>query len=399
MIYNCIKFLARCGLLFFFRRRITCGFPLHMLKGPAIIAANHPNSMLDAVILGCLCKQQVHFTIRSDMFHKPLFRSILKFLNAIPVYRITEEKNRMRENFNVIDQCREILKKDGIIIIFSEGITVHEWKLKSLKSGTSRIVQHALLDDKVRNVLQVVPVGLTYSDYRHPGKTLIIQTGEIFYPGRQEQPVDSGAWKLQFNSQLYQKLHPLVPELTTNKKEAVNIWQILITNITPMGNRNGFIPSISRQSLLLSAQDFASPLQQRLKRFFLPVQHDEIYKSYIALLLLTLPALAGLILNGLFYFPVDSFVRAKTKNTIYFDSLFFGMMVILYPAYLLLLSVFLGYLTPVLPALWLVLIPVSGWCSLQCWIFVIKIKNHLNLTGSERSYLIKMITGLEVNSK
>lgn len=398
MFYNCIKFLARCGLLFFFRRRISLGFPLHALKGPAIIAANHPNSMLDAVIIACACKQQVHFTIRSDMFQNPLFRFLLKFLNAIPVYRVSEDKRNIRNNFTIIDRCRDILKKEGIIIIFSEGVTVHEWKLKPLKSGTSKIVQHAISDEQIRDQLQVVPVGLTYSDFRHPAKTLIIQTGEVFYPGRQTKDIQQGTWKHQFNTRLFQNLQQVIPELHTTRTKAVNLWQIFITNTTYRDNRNTFLTQFRYQSNVLSAGDFVSPLQHCLKRFFFPLQYADLYRSFSVAFLLVVPALAGVLLNGLFYFPASSLVRKKTKNTIFFDSLFFGLLVTLYPVYILLLSGFLSYYTGLYMGLWIVLIPLTGWCCLQCWVFLVKIINFIILNPAERKCLQQMITESGANN-
>ncbi len=102
LFYHCIKFLARCCMLFFFREKMVCGNSLRSLRGPAIIAANHPNSMMDAIAIGCACRQPVHFTIRSDMFNNRLFNFLLKRLNGIPIYRVSEEKGRMRDNAKTI---------------------------------------------------------------------------------------------------------------------------------------------------------------------------------------------------------------------------------------------------------------------------------------------------------
>ncbi|HRP56320.1 1-acyl-sn-glycerol-3-phosphate acyltransferase [Agriterribacter sp.] len=391
MFYYCIKLLAHCSLLFFFRRKIRCGFPLHTLKGPAIIASNHPNSMLDAVVIGCECKQPVHFMIRSDMFNKPVFRLLLKFLNGIPVYRASEEKEKLRDNFSSFDLCRNILKNKGIIIIFSEGITVHEWKLKPLKSGTAKIVHHALHDRELRHTLQVVPVGLTYSDYEHPAKTLIIQTGEIFYPGKLPYDEHTGAWKHEFNAQLLQQFYSLVPALETNKEKVKNVWQAIVANITLKHNCNNLVRYIHYQAGLLSAQDFESPVHQKLKRYFLPLHYIDYCKSYAIAVLLCIPALAGLVLNSLFYFPMRTFCRIKTKGTIFFDALLFGLLTMIYPLYILLASVLLNYFTPAPFWSWILIIPLTGWCSTKFWVQTTKIKNYLALKPLERNYILELI--------
>lgn len=399
MFYYCIKLLARCSSLFFFRRKIRCGFPLHTLKGPAIIASNHPNSMLDAVVIACECKQPVYFMIRSDMFNNPVFRLLLNFLNGIPVYRASEEKEKLRENFNSFAVCRNILKNNGIIIIFSEGITVHEWKLKPLKSGTAKIVHYALCDQQLRHTLQVVPVGLTYSDYEHPAKTIIIQAGEIFYPGKLPNSGHTGAWKQEFNAQLFRRLHSLVPALQTNKRKSKNVWQTIVTNIKLRNNCNNLVKQIHQQSGILSAQDFEPPLQQKLKRYFFPLHDTDYRSSYAMVCLLSIPALAGFVLNSLFYFPVRIFTRIKTKGTIFYDALLFGILTITYPLYILSASVLLDYLTPGPFWSWIFIIPLTGWCSTWFWVYTTKINNYLILESSERHYLQESITGEKVNSK
>ena len=181
------------------------------------------------------------------MFNNPLFRLLLKGLHGIPVYRRSEEKEKLRENFNSIDLCRNILKRGGIIIIFSEGITLHDWKLKPLKSGTAKIVQHALHDPQLASTLRVVPVGLTYSNYEHPGKTLIVQAGEIFYPGQLPFNTNTGVWKNSFNDALYARMQPLVPEMTSANAANTAYWQTLLTQCSPQFECKTGIAGVAQQ--------------------------------------------------------------------------------------------------------------------------------------------------------
>lgn len=140
MYYRLVKIIAAFSQLFFFRRKIVSGYDLKDLKGPAIIASNHPNSMVDAILIATECKEPVHFMVRSDMFNHPLFRKFLLALNGLPIFREAEEKYKLRENFNVIRHCIDILKTNGIIIIFPDGITMHDWTLRLPKSGLAQII-------------------------------------------------------------------------------------------------------------------------------------------------------------------------------------------------------------------------------------------------------------------
>ncbi|HEX5024096.1 MAG TPA: 1-acyl-sn-glycerol-3-phosphate acyltransferase [Agriterribacter sp.] len=369
------------------------------LNGPAIIASNHPNSMMDAIVIGCTCKRPVHFTIRSDMFNNPLFHLLLRYLNGIPVYRISEEKEKLRKNFDTIEQCRQILKKDGIIIIFAEGTTLHDWNLKPLKSGTAKMVQHALHDKYLRNELQVVPVGLTYSNYKHPAKTLIIQCGEVFYPGRLENGTPAGAWKQQFNAFLFRKLLPTIPVMIPAGRHAQNIWQTIVTNITIGDSRCSRIKSLHEQGRLLSDAKIDIPVYHQIKHHYLPLHSAEYRSSYFFAIFLCIPGLAGFILNSPFYFPASIWVRNKTKDSIFYDALLFGLFVILYPFYILLLSLSMQWIIPVPFWIWVPLIPFTGWCTTQLWVYCLKIINNARLHSAERKWMREVLSGVGLSNK
>ena len=218
MFYRCIKFLTRSCMLFFFRKKIICNNTLRDLRGPAIIASNHPNSMIDAIVIGCTCRQPVYFLIRSDMFKNRLFNFLLKRLNGIPIFRKSEDSNRMRDNFTSIEYCTSILERNGIIIIFAEGTTSHDWKLKPIKSGISKITSQAITNDNLKDRLQVLPVGLTYSNYSHSSKLSSYKQGDYF-PG-QINASTTGQWKQNFNDLLQRNL-TTDPEMTS--KNTANI--------------------------------------------------------------------------------------------------------------------------------------------------------------------------------
>lgn len=393
MFYYCIKWLARCSLFFFFRKRFFCGFPLHTLRGPAIIAANHPNSLLDAVVIACRCRQPVHFTVRSDMFNNPLFGLLLKSLHGIPVYRRSEEKEKLRKNFNSIDHCRKILKKGGIIIIFSEGITLHDWKLKPLKSGTAKIVQHALCDPQLINTLRIMPLGLTYNDYKHPGKTLIVQAGEIFCPGQLPFNTNTGEWKHRFNEVLFERMKPLVPEMTSAHIASIALWQTLLTQYSRKFDCITGIARLHHTAAVLSDPGFRSPFATKLIRRYYSENKTAFVVDVLLVVILCIPALIGYTLNGAFYFPLRHLACTKTKGTIFYDSLLFGLITTLYPVYILLTSFVLWLTTPIAFWLGLIIIPVTAWISEQWHIRLLKVRNYTVLKGTLHKQIAAVLSG------
>lgn len=378
-------------MLFFFRKKIVCGNALRELHGPAIIVSNHPNSMVDAIVIGCLCRQPVHFTIRSDMFKNRLFNLLLKRLNGIPIYRQSEDKERMRDNFTSIEYCTSILQRNGIIIIFAEGVTSHDWKLKPLKSGPSKIVSHALTSDLLKETLQVLPVGLTYSNYSHSSKTIIIQTGNIIFPGR-IQSASTGQWKQLFNDILQKGLQPLIPEMTSNSAANIALWESILTQAP------GYIDCARNVGILhtigetISQPGFHFAITSTPTPRFWANSRTSFIIDLVVAAILFIPALPGCILNGAFYFPVQNWSRSKTRGTIFYDSLLFGLLTILYPAYVLLLSL-IFFFTMHIP-LWLSIVatPLSALCAARWRVLFLKVRGFIILKKEDLNLLQKFFT-------
>lgn len=152
----------RFWLRIHFRRVFVDGLRHVPRKGPVMLACNHPNSFLDAIVVALILKRRIHFLVRSDVFRKPAARFILSRLNMIPIYRLQEGTENLDKNQETFSRCYDLLRRGEAILIFSEGNCVVEKRLRALKKGTARIYFGA--GEFVPN-LAVVPVGINYT---HP---------------------------------------------------------------------------------------------------------------------------------------------------------------------------------------------------------------------------------------
>ena len=359
LFYRLIKILAAFGELFFFRRKTNSGFDLRELKGPAIIASNHPNSMMDAILIATRCTQPVHFMVRSDMFNRPLFRKFLLSLNGIPIFRLSEEKNKLRENFNTIRDCINILNSNGIIIIFHDGVTLHDWRLKPPKSGLAKIISHAKEYPELIKKLQIVPFGITYNNFDSLYKTVILESGLPFSPNLIEPEISSGLWQKTFNELLFRKLVPLVPEMKSTDRKIISTWQRIITyHSTDLDSLHKIGTTLSKPNL--SDQEFTKIVHDSL-----PNRHKRFWSLFKFASLLPF-AIAGILLNGLFYFPLRSWIKKITRGSIFLDSVSFGIMSFIYPPFCIVESAILNHYLVYHFVLWFLLIPLSAWLSFEC---------------------------------
>src|SRR5690606_20650045 len=177
-------------------------------RGPLLIAANHPNSFLDAIVISTLFRHPVHSLVRGDVYINRFYSFLLNQLNMLPVYRLSEGAENLENNYSTFERCREVFRKNGIVLIFSEGRCINEWKLRSLKKGTARLAMSAWQQGIPLNV---IPVGINFSSFRRFGKDIHlnfgkpISTGEIAYP-------EGGKAITVFNNRLHSELKNLVYE-------------------------------------------------------------------------------------------------------------------------------------------------------------------------------------------
>jgi 1-acyl-sn-glycerol-3-phosphate acyltransferase len=145
----------------FFRRIFYSNLKKVPLNKPLLFVGNHQNSFMDGILVGSYLPQPLHFTMRADMFRKPFARFCLRELNVAPVYRAEEGLENVHKNLESFAGIYEVLKKNGNLIMFSEGICVQEKRLQKLRKGTARLAFGA--EEKFGLDINIVPVGINYT--------------------------------------------------------------------------------------------------------------------------------------------------------------------------------------------------------------------------------------------
>lgn len=282
MLYQILKIYARLAKPLFFHSLIVDKQSMLKLKGPLLIASNHPNSFLDAIIFDILFDLPITSLARGDAFQsKQVFR-ILRILKMLPIYRIREGAENLHINYQTFDACIEIFKKNEGVLIFSEGLCVNEWRLRPLKKGTARL---ALKAWKEGIPLKVLPAGINYSSFRRYGKLIHVRFGELIGKEHFDLSLAEGNVYNQFNELLQAQLQQLVYEI-------------------PGGNYN-----------LLQEKFGKSP--RTTKRVLAPL------------------ALMGALLHAPLYVLAKLITQLFFSKSIHFDAVIFALLFLSYPVYLL----------------------------------------------------------------
>lgn len=308
-MYQLFKIGAQLAIKMYCKKTVANFNSNTTFTHPKIIASNHPNSFFDAIQIAVHYPKPIYFLARGDAFTKPLVAKFLHSLHLIPIYRLSEGKNNLSKNEATFKKCLELLHQNQTILIFSEGLCVNEWKLRPLKKGTARLALMAL-NDGITN-LKIQPTNLNYSAFDRNPKEVLINFNEEFEI-----------------------------EISANDK-ASEFYKVFNTEL-----EKGIL-----DQMIIKVNSKDTPV-------FANSQNSIFTKIVLAL-----PALLGFIVNYWVYNFFKNIANKKTENTVFYDSVLFGLLLICYPIIVFLISIFIGILFNFkIALLTFIAFPLSAWC-------------------------------------
>jgi len=160
MIHALVRAWALGLVRLYYPRLVVSGRTRLPPRGPAILVANHPNGLLDPMVLRLAVGQPAAFLAKSTFWENPLWRLPMAAFGALPVHRAHESDTRQNEA--TFAACRALLRDGGWLALFPEGKSHDATTLQPLKTGAARIAFGALREETTG--LRIVPVGLLYED-------------------------------------------------------------------------------------------------------------------------------------------------------------------------------------------------------------------------------------------
>lgn len=131
--------------------------------GAVILAPNHCNTLMDALVVLQADHNPSGFGARADIFNKPKFAAILRWLKILPLARARDGRKAVEGNEEIFDEVVECLEHNVPFCMFSEGTHRTKHSLLPLKKGIWRIATRAAR--RLDKPVYIVPVGIDYNDY------------------------------------------------------------------------------------------------------------------------------------------------------------------------------------------------------------------------------------------
>ncbi len=173
------KWIKR-GVDVYFRRRVTTGLENVPFDKPIIFAPNHQNAFMDAFccVLPVNIKKQTGFMVRADVFKAKLANKLLRSLKMFPAYRMRDGIENLSKNEEAFAEAYELLEHNEGLIIFPEANHALPRSLRPLKKGICRSAFGAEVKNNWELDVQIVPVGMNYSDQENFGGECLVNYGK-----------------------------------------------------------------------------------------------------------------------------------------------------------------------------------------------------------------------------
>jgi glycerol-3-phosphate O-acyltransferase / dihydroxyacetone phosphate acyltransferase len=200
-VYALLRAVAGIALRWYYRDIQVDGLERIPRGRPLLFAVNHPNALVDALLVIWVVPRRVLITAKSTLFANPLAGALLRWLGVVPLRRTSDDPqavkgldpSRNRDTFRAV---HEALHRGGTVLIFPEGKTHDEPSLARLKTGAARMALEARDAGDVQG-LAIVPIGLTFERKDAPRSRVLVEIGE---------PILMDSWRAPANAAPHEAL-------------------------------------------------------------------------------------------------------------------------------------------------------------------------------------------------
>ena len=180
-MYVLLRAIAGIALRWYYRDIHVEGIDRIPRRRPLLLVVNHPNALVDALLVAWAIPRRVLITAKSTIFANALAGALLRFMGVLPLYRVKDQASGGRadpaRNRGTFEAIHRALSRGGTVLIFPEGITHDEPSLAPLKTGAARMALQARDAGDVEG-LAIVPIGLTFERKDAPRSRVLVQVGE-----------------------------------------------------------------------------------------------------------------------------------------------------------------------------------------------------------------------------
>lgn len=409
MLYAILKLVYRIGLRVFFRRFEVRNRHLMPDKGPLLVVSNHPNTFMDPIVTASLLRQPVYFIAKSTVFGSGLQNWMLRQMHLIPIHRREDNPDQPISNEEAFAASFQALQQGKTLLIFPEGNSFNQRRLRKIKTGTARIALGAEAAAKYSLHAKILPVGLNYSNPTRFHSDIFVNVGEPIrvadYARAYEQNAQDAT--LALTEEIRQRLESLIVHTPTDEEDTLarqveflykDQLSAAMPSTAPAHIRDFLLTKAIVQSINYFSQrapERVAALKQDIQHYTLQLKRLRLHDALLGkgrstilwrsafglfLILLGLPLyLYGLLHNYLPYIIPSRVARAVTKEEEWRAPIMMTVGIFTFPLfYALEVWLLWEWLHPPFFKLMLYLLslPLSGFFTLGYWNTVLHTQAH-----------------------
>jgi 1-acyl-sn-glycerol-3-phosphate acyltransferase len=215
-------------------------------SGPVLLVANHPNSLIDPVLLGIAAQRPVRLLAKASLFEVPLFGAVLRALGMVPAYRGTDDPKQVSKNIESIAAAARQLATGGVMGIFPEGKSHDATQLALVRSGAARLAMQSITESATG--LKVIPIGINYERKERFRSAVWVKVG---------RPIDASNWLRMHAGDEHRAMRALTQEIQARLKHCVThlddpAWESLLDELEALlppapGGRRASLATLHRR--------------------------------------------------------------------------------------------------------------------------------------------------------
>jgi glycerol-3-phosphate O-acyltransferase / dihydroxyacetone phosphate acyltransferase len=183
VLYELLRGTAAIALRWYYADIAVQGRARVPPDGPLLVLANHPNALIDPLLVGTTLSRRVLLTAKATLFEQPALALLLRGVGVVPLRRAKDEMHDRgsssvapERNAQAFAQLTSALRAAQAVLVFPEGISHDDSTLAPLKSGAARMALQASHAGVAG--IQLLPIGLVFEAKERPGSRVLVRVGE-----------------------------------------------------------------------------------------------------------------------------------------------------------------------------------------------------------------------------
>jgi glycerol-3-phosphate O-acyltransferase / dihydroxyacetone phosphate acyltransferase len=182
MLFDLLRATAAIALRWYYGEIVVQGAERAPATGPLLIVANHPNALIDPLLVGTTLSRRILLTAKATLFDHSALAILLRAVGVVALRRAKDEAQgaegsvKSDRNAGAFRSVTEALRRDAAVLIFPEGISHDDPTIAPLRSGAARMALQAHGEGVVG--IRLLAIGLIFEQKERPNSDVLVRVGE-----------------------------------------------------------------------------------------------------------------------------------------------------------------------------------------------------------------------------